>query len=122
MLATPQGTAWQAHDWKNWHRRVFLPAARVTGVPITRPYDLRHSFCSLLIHEGRLSIAEIAEQMGHSMAMTLDTYGHVMDEARGAEKMSAADAIRAARAAHVSGLCPRDGEASEASLEIGRSY
>ena len=60
--------------------------------------------------------------MGHSMAMTLDTYGHVMDEARGAEKVPAEDAIRAARAADVSGMCPHDGEAVEVSLEIARGY
>jgi site-specific recombinase XerD len=29
------------------------------------PYDLRHSFASLLIHEGRHSIVQIAEWMGH---------------------------------------------------------
>ncbi len=56
------------------------------------------------------------------MAMTLDTYGHVMDEARGAEKVPAEDAIRAARAADVSGMCPHDGEAVEVSLEIARGY
>jgi integrase len=31
-----------------------------------RPYDLRHAFASLLIHEGRLSIVEIAAQLGHN--------------------------------------------------------
>jgi integrase len=106
VFPNASGTAWRRHDWKNWTNRVFLPTARATGVRITRPYDLRHSFCSLLIYEGRLSIAEIAEQMGHSMAMTQDTYGHVMDEARGAEKVPAEDAIRATRAADVSGKCP----------------
>jgi integrase len=60
------------HDWKNWTNRVFLPAARAAGAKISRAYDLRHSFCLLPIAEGPLSIAEIAEQMGHSMLMTLD--------------------------------------------------
>jgi hypothetical protein len=47
------------------------------------------SSASLLIHEKRLSIVEIAEQMGHAPAMTSDTYGHVMRGLRGAEPMSA---------------------------------
>ncbi len=41
---------------------------------------LRHSFASLLIRERRLSIIEIAAQMGHIPTMTLDTYGHVIAE------------------------------------------
>jgi hypothetical protein len=32
----------------------------------TRPYDLRHSYASLRIQEDRLSIVELAEQLGHS--------------------------------------------------------
>jgi integrase len=62
-----------------------------------RPYDLRHSFASLLIHEGRLSVAEIAEQMGHSIPTLLTTYTHVIQELRDAEKVPAAVAIQAAR-------------------------
>jgi integrase len=102
VFPNASGMAWRRHDWKNWTNRIFLPTARATGVAITRPYDLRHSFCSLLIHEGRLSVAEIAEQMGDTVATIMSTYIHVMDEARGAEKISAEDAIRAARADHVS--------------------
>ena len=62
------------------------------------PYDLRHSFASLLIHEKRLSIVEIADQLGHAPRMTSDTYGHVMRELRGAEPVSAEEQIRRARA------------------------
>jgi integrase len=49
------------------------------GVNGARPYDLRHSFVSLLIAEGR-SILDVARQAGHSASMTLDTYGHIFDE------------------------------------------
>src|SRR5918999_186134 len=51
----------------------------------TRPYDLRHSFCSLLIHEGA-TVVEIARQLGHSPTMSLDTYGHVFDEFQGSDR------------------------------------
>ncbi len=62
-----------------------------------RPYDMRHSFASLLIAEGR-SIVEVGRQAGHSATMALDTYGHVFDELDGAERISAEQAIRKARA------------------------
>ncbi len=62
----------------SFRKRIYQAAARKVGVESTRPYDLRHSFVSLLIHEGRLSIVEIARQLGHSPTMALDTYGHVI--------------------------------------------
>ena len=91
------GQAWNEDDWRNWRRRVFEPAAERVGLGRVRPYDLRHSFVSLLIAEGR-SIVEVARQAGHSATMALDTYGHVFDELDGAERMSAEQAIRKARA------------------------
>lgn len=44
-----------------------------------RPYDLRHTFASLLIAAGKNPLY-IARQMGHhSAGFTLDTYGHLME-------------------------------------------
>ena len=49
------------------------------GVRSIRPYDLRHTFASLLIAAGKNPLY-IAQQMGHySAGFTLDTYGHLMD-------------------------------------------
>ena len=39
-------------DLHNWRRRVFYPACQRAGVRVT-PYELRHTYCSLLAHEGR---------------------------------------------------------------------
>ena len=91
------GQPWQEDDGRNWRRRVFGAAAERAGLGRVRPYDLRHSFVSLLIAEGR-SIVEVARQAGHSATMALDTYGHVFDELDGAERISAEQAIRKARA------------------------
>jgi hypothetical protein len=67
----------------------------------TRRRDtLRHSFCSLLLHEGR-SVIYVARQLGHDAQMTLSTYGHVIDELDEAPRMPAEQAIREAR----SGAC-----------------
>ncbi len=62
-----------------------------------RPYDLRHSFASLLIHEDRLSIVEIAAQLGHTPTMTLSTYAHVIAELKGDPRISAEQQIPKAR-------------------------
>jgi integrase len=56
------GRRWD-DDWNNWRNRVFRPAVKEAGLTDVRPYDLRHSFVSLLIAEGR-SIVEVARQAG----------------------------------------------------------
>ena len=91
------GNPWHLHDWQNWRRRNFGAAARAVDLSGVVPYDLRHSFASLLIHEGRLSVVEIAAQLGHSPTMTLNTYGHVIAELAEAERVSAEELIRRAR-------------------------
>jgi hypothetical protein len=63
------------------------------------PYDLRHSFASLRIQEGRLTIVELAEQLGHSPTMTLRTYAHVIAEFRGSGQVDPDALIADARAA-----------------------
>jgi integrase len=63
-----------------------------------RPYDLHHSFASLLLHEGR-SVIYVARQLGHDARYTLRTYGHVRDELEDQPQLPAEDAIKAARAA-----------------------
>lgn len=104
VFPTRDGHLWREHHWRNWRRRTFDPIAKVVGASGMRPYDLRHAFCSLLIHEG-LSVVEVARQAGHAPTMTLDTYAHVMAEMDG-ERVSAEAAIRAARDGDVSEKCP----------------
>ena len=69
-------------------------------MPEASPYTLRHSFCSLLLHEGR-SVIYVARQMGHDAKLPLGTYGHVIEELEDAPRVPAEDAIRAARSAGV---------------------
>jgi integrase len=46
-------SVWSDDAWRYWRRRVFGPATRAAGIAApVRPYDLRHSFVSLLIAEG----------------------------------------------------------------------
>jgi integrase len=92
------GGPWDRDDWRNWTKRCFRRAAALAGAEGARPYDLRHSFCSLLLYEGR-TIVEVARQAGHAPSMSLDTYQHVIDELEGSRSVPAEDQIRRARLA-----------------------
>ena len=97
VFASHGGGFWRASDWRNWRKRSYKPVAEAVGLDGARPYDLRHAFASLLIHEGRLSVVEIAAQLGHNPTVCLDTYAHVMAEQRGAEPVSAEQEILTVR-------------------------
>jgi integrase len=57
---------------------------------------LRHSFASLLLHEGR-SVIYVARQLGHDARLTLTRYGHVIDELEDRPRIEAEAAIAEAR-------------------------
>lgn len=88
---------WTEAAFELWRGRAWTAALKAAGIPYQRPYDLRHSFASLLLHEGR-SVIYVARQLGHSATLTMKTYGHVIEELDDAPRISAEDAIRAARA------------------------
>jgi integrase len=113
----PEGRAWSKTSYDNWRGRNFDRALGRAGVEHATPYALRHSFASLLLHEGR-SVIYVARQLGHDARLTLSTYGHVIDELDGAPHIPAEDAIRAARDTQcvpgVSGEAPAAGGANGA--------
>ena len=90
------GSEWTEVGYEQWITRVWAPALTRAGVAYQRPYDLRHSFASLLLHEGR-SVIYVARQLGHGAQLTMRTYGHVIEELEDAPRISAEDAILAAR-------------------------
>jgi integrase len=61
-----------------------------------RPYDLRHSFVSLLIAEGR-TVIDVAGQAGHSPETCLRYYAHLFAEFDPPVRVSAEELIRKAR-------------------------
>ena len=69
---------------------------RAAGIEHTTPYALRHSFASLLLHEGR-SVIYVARQLGHDARLTLTRYGHVIDELDEQPRIGAEAAIEMAR-------------------------
>ncbi len=92
------GGQWSANAFEKWRRRVFTPALRVAGIDRGRPYDLRHSFASLLLHEGR-SVIYVARQLGHGAELTMRVYGHVIEELEDEPQLPAEEAIQRARQA-----------------------
>jgi integrase len=92
----PAGGLWTKTTYDNWRKRAFDRARRAAGADEATPYALRHSFASLLLHEGR-SVIYVARQMGHDARLTLTTYGHVIDELEDEPRVPAEDAIWAAR-------------------------
>lgn len=70
-------------DGGNMVKRFLLPALRAARLPHVRFHDLRHTYASLLIAQGAHPKL-ISEQLGHaSVQITLDRYGHLMDQSYG---------------------------------------
>lgn len=97
IVPTRDGDEWKKHDWNNWRKRIYQPAARNAGVTgDMRPRRLRGSFVSLLLWEGR-SLTYVAGQVGCSVATLARHYAGVIAELEGQPRLPAADAIRTAR-------------------------
>ena len=65
-------------DPDNLVKREFLPALRRAGLRQIRFHDLRHTFASLMIHQGE-NVKLIQEALGHaSVQVTIDRYGHLL--------------------------------------------
>lgn len=91
-LVFPTRTArWMTPD--NWRKRGFFAACLKAGLvdsvdedgvvsekPKFKPYDLRHFYASMLIHQ-KVSLKRIQKLMGHEdVTTTLNVYGHLIEE------------------------------------------
>jgi integrase len=97
-----RGRVWTANGFEKWRQRRFKILLTAAGLDSGRPYDLRHSFASLLLHEGR-DVIYVARQLGHGAELTLRTYGHVIEELEDSPQLPAEKAIARARREHPSG-------------------
>lgn len=77
LLTAPGGGRLQM---RNWRARDFDQAVTAAGMEGLRPHDLRHTAVSLAIASGA-DIKVVQRFAGHrTAAMTLDVYGHLMDD------------------------------------------
>jgi integrase len=97
LFPREDGEWFRIDDWNNRRNRKFYEAFDDLEISRRRPYDLRHSFVSLMIREGELSIVELADQLGHAATETLKTYGHVFSEYRRQPRAPASQLIAEAR-------------------------
>lgn len=97
VFPTRDNRAWSDSDFRNWRRRRFAVAVASAGhtVPV-RPYDLRHSYASLLIAE-QTNLVEVARRLGHTVQTLLTVYAHVIDGLDATDRLDVDGAIRAAR-------------------------
>jgi integrase len=115
------GEPWRKYDYENWvsrkqmkrkrgqkptvrKGRCFKLACEEAGLGWERkPYDLRHTAATLYVAAGWNHV-RVAEQLGHSPAVSLKTYQHLFDAAgHSAEHRDVNDYIREAR-----GMAPAD--------------
>lgn len=80
-------------DKSNVENRIFKPALRLAGLSGNiRFHDLRHSFASMLIHQGG-NIKYVQKVLGHSnISMTLGVYAHLLPDA-GSEVIDKIDSM-----------------------------
>ena len=97
ILRNDDDTPWTKNDWNEWVKDRWAPALRQAGVDYQRPYDLRHSFASLLLAQGKTH-RYVAGQLGHSVAVLISTYEHLFPEYEG-DRIDANQEIASARAA-----------------------
>jgi integrase len=92
----PAGSVASKTAMDNWRKRAWTDALEAAGVPYQRPYDLRHSFASLLLAAGH-TVHYVASQLRNSPKLVLSTYGHVIAEFEGQPAIDPVAAIEAAR-------------------------
>ncbi len=96
IFPSKDGRPWTQAAYQSWRRRAFRRAANAAGLTNARPYDLRHSFASLLLHEGR-SVIYVARQLGHDRPPDADAIRPRNHELEDTPRLEAEAAIRHAR-------------------------
>jgi integrase len=77
----------------NLHDKHWKPLLRRSGLPDIRFHDLRHTCATLLLTKG-VHPKIVSEMLGHSsIAITLDTYSHVIPGMQDAAAMAMEDAL-----------------------------
>lgn len=102
----PSGGPMSKSEWDEWRSARWARACRRAGMrPVQRPYDLRHSFVSLLLAEGR-TVHYVAQQARNTPRQILDTYGHLVAEFADGGRIVADDEIFRARSNTTQGVAP----------------
>jgi integrase len=91
IFATQRGTLVNP---TNLRRRSFAPLLEKAGLPTIRFHDLRHT-CATLLLSSNVNPKIVSEMLGHSsIAITLDTYSHVLPNMQDSAARALEDALR----------------------------
>ncbi len=91
VFATQKGTLVNP---SNLRRRSFAPLLEKAGLPRIRFHDLRHT-CSTLLLARNVNPKIVSEMLGHAtIAITLDTYSHVLPDMQDSATRALEDVLR----------------------------
>jgi integrase len=91
VFATGKGTLVNP---SNLRKRSFAPLLEKAGLPSVRFHDLRHT-CATLLLSRNVNPKIVSEMLGHAtVAITLDTYSHVLPNMQDAAARALEDALR----------------------------
>jgi integrase len=91
VFATQRGTLVNP---TNLRKRSFSPLLKKAGLPTIRFHDLRHT-CATLLLSRNVNPKIVSEMLGHSsIAITLDTYSHVLPNMQDSAARALEDALR----------------------------
>jgi alginate O-acetyltransferase complex protein AlgJ len=87
---------WAGGEWATWSMETFQPAVEACKLELDAPHDLRHVFCTLLVHEG-LSAREIGRRAGEKRRVIKTLYRYLLTDAKVWEPIDSSDLVREAR-------------------------
>ena len=91
IFATQRGTLVNP---TNLRKRSFAPLLEKAGLPPIRFHDLRHT-CATLLLSRNVNLKIVSEMLGHAtIAITLDTYSHVLPTMQDSATRALEDALR----------------------------
>jgi integrase len=91
VFATQRGTLVNS---TNLRKRSFAPLLAKAKLPMIRFHDLRHT-CATLLLSRNVNPKIVSEMLGHSsIAITLDTYSHVLPNMQDGAVRALEDALR----------------------------
>jgi integrase len=90
------GHHWAPGAWTDWRSEVFDPAVKACGLDLESPHELRHTFCTLALHEG-LPTRELARRIGVRSGEAKRLYGWLAEIIESRESVDPATLVRAAR-------------------------
>jgi len=91
IFATERGTPVNPSNLREWS---FTPLLEKAGLPAIRFHDLRHT-CATLLLSRNVNPKIVSEMLGYAtIAITLDTYSHVLPNMQDSAARALEDALR----------------------------